>query len=76
MGKGWEMKLSLQDVLKRGHELGDRGGAGLEHSTTSGRGGPMVQELRREGEGKNRKQKDVRHWKDASGHRKCSHTQN
>ena len=30
------MKLSLQDVLKREHEPGARGGAGLQHSMTSG----------------------------------------
>ena len=45
MGGGWGMKLLLQDVLKHGHEQGARGRTGLQHSTTSGRGGPMVQDL-------------------------------
>ena len=59
MGAGWGMKLSLQDVLKHGHEPGARGGAGLQHSTTSGRGGPMVEEFGGRGETGNKM--DVRH---------------
>ena len=61
MGGGWGMNLSLQDVLKRGHEPGARRGAGLQQSMTSEQSPVGVVQWSKSSEGggggRNRKQK-------------------